>query len=161
DYGSLGRLSAFVFMFGQNQYPDDPNRVFLGTNSTLSILGQEVGHRWGAFVHFRKAGARGNELMGRDDAHWSFFYNSLASHLEGNEWRDNGGGSFLSVGATSRYSPLDQYLMGLRSKDEVPPPFVITSPSGGQRDTPPRLGVNLRGQRLDVSVDDVIAFEGP
>lgn len=160
DYGSLGRLSAFVFMFSERQYPDDPYQIILGTNNTLSVLGQEVGHRWGSFVGFRKDGARGDELLGRDFAHWSFFNNSLGSHLEGNEWRDDGGGRFFSIGATSRYSPLDQYLMGLRSKDEVPSSFVITGAPGYRASSAPRLNVNLQGQRLDVSIDDIIAFEG-
>ena len=39
----------------------------------------------------------GQALLGRDDVHWSFFFDSDASHLEGNDLEDVGDGSFRSV----------------------------------------------------------------
>ncbi|MBI1746380.1 MAG: hypothetical protein HYR55_07305 [Acidobacteria bacterium] len=163
-YGSLGRLSAFLFMFGEDQYPSDPTRLIpgLGTNNTLTVLGQEVGHRWGAFTKFLKDGQPDDQLLGRDKAHWSFFYNSFASVLEGNEWSDNGGGTFTTINATARYSQLDQYLMGLRLKEEVAPSFVIANPSSVfTRGSAPFIGANARGIRMNVSIDEIIAAEGP
>ena len=35
------------------KYPEDPTTKFLGENNTLSVLGQEVGHRWLAYLEFR------------------------------------------------------------------------------------------------------------
>ena len=52
-------------------------------------------------------------LLGRDLAHWSFFFDSDASVMEGNDIEDLGGGSFRTVAAVQRYSLLDQYAMGL------------------------------------------------
>ena len=46
-------------------------------------------------------------------AHWSFFMDSDASVMEGNDIEDLGGGSFRTVDAVRRYSRLDQYAMGL------------------------------------------------
>ena len=58
-------------------------------------------------------------LLGRDEAHWSFFFASDASVMEGNDIEDLGGGVFRTVGAVSRYSALDQYAMGLRAESSV------------------------------------------
>src|SRR5262249_34548800 len=72
--GTGGRLRSLVVMDWLGKYPDDPRTKFLGENNTLSVLGQECGHRWLAYVHFRdRAGANSKALLGRDDAHWSFF----------------------------------------------------------------------------------------
>ena len=49
DFGSGGRLRSFAVMDLIGKYPEDPTQKFLGENSTLSVLGQEVGHRWLAF----------------------------------------------------------------------------------------------------------------
>jgi hypothetical protein len=49
----------------------------LGLNSGMSILGQEAGHRWGAYVPFvhptKGVGPDSFDLLGRDFQHWSFF----------------------------------------------------------------------------------------
>src|SRR5260221_7902500 len=44
--GSAGRLRSLVMMDWLGKYPDDPTTKFLGENNTLSVMGQEVGHRW-------------------------------------------------------------------------------------------------------------------
>ncbi len=111
------------------KYPDDPQQTFLGENNTLSVLGQEVGHRWLAFLEFRDhTGARSEALLGRDQAHWSFFFDSDASVMEGNDIEDLGGGSFRTVAAVRRYSLLDQYAMGLVPESQVPPFFYVQNP---------------------------------
>jgi hypothetical protein len=167
DYGSAGRLESFVTMDFVLKYPDDPFQLTLGTNNTLSIMGQEAGHRWGAYARFRDGASNSDELLGRDNAHWSFFLDSDASHMEGNDIADLGGGQFRTVAATQRYSPLDQYLMGLRPAAEVPPFFFVrspTSPSGGpapDRADAPKVDVSFNGTRRDVTIDDVIAALGP
>src|SRR5262249_25431795 len=151
DYGSAGRLESFVTMDFVLKYPDDPNAKTLGTNNTLSIMGQEVGHRWGAYARFKDGAATSDELLGRDLAHGSFFLDSDASHLEGNDIADLGGGQFRTVAATQRYSPLDQYLMGVRPAAEVLPFFFVrnpVNPSGGpppDRADAPKLDVTFSG----------------
>jgi hypothetical protein len=171
-FGSPSRLQSFVNLNRLSLYPSSPttNISGLGTNNTLDVIGQEAGHRWLAFTQFDNGSITSDELLGRDKAHWSFFLDSDASDMEGNNWQDNGNGTFTSNEATSRYSSLDQYAMGLRSAPETPDFFFVANPSlvncpvydseVGERSCPPQLGVTVSGQRQDVAVDEIIAAEG-
>ena len=166
DFGSAGRLRSYVLMDALSKYPDDPQQTFLGENNTVSVLGQEVGHRWLAFVEFRNhTGARSQALLGRDEAHWSFFMDSDASVMEGNDIEDLGGGSFRTVGAVRRYSLLDQYAMGLVSEGQVPAFFYVDNPvnvsPSREATSAPRIGVTFNGTRRDVLIQDIVAIEGP
>ena len=160
DFGSGGRLRSIVDMDLLSKFPDDPRTKFLGENNTLSVLGQECGHRWLAYMQFRNGATNSNELLGRDEAHWSFFFDSDASNMEGNDIQDVGGGSFRTVGAVSQYCALDQYAMGLRLPSEVPPMFFVRGPSSGNPADAPRIGVSFTGQRVDVRIEDVVAAMG-
>src|SRR5262249_56929791 len=74
---------------------------------------------------------------------------------------DLGNGVFRTVGAVSRYSALDQYVMGLRPASDVPPMFLVTGvTSGGNAGDAPRVGVEIRGTRKDVTITDIIAAMG-
>ena len=161
--GSGGTLRSLVVMDWLGKYPEDPTTKFLGENNTLSVIGQEVGHRWLAYVSMRdRTGARSNALLGRDDAHWSFFFDSDASVMEGNDIEDLGGGNFRTVGAVSRFSRLDQYIMGLIPPSAVPTFFYVEAPNSPKgRGDAPSIGVSFTGTRRDVLVDDVIAIHGP
>ena len=161
--GSGGRLSSLVVMDWLGKYPEDPGQKFLGENSTLSVLGQEVGHRWLAYVDFRdRTGTRSKALLGRDDAHWSFFFDSDASVMEGNDIEDLGGGQFRTIDAVRRYSRLDQYMMGLVPPGAVPTFFYVENPvSTKVRGDAPSIGVSFTGTRRDVLVEDIIAVNGP
>src|SRR5262249_18321888 len=88
-FGSARRLAWMVNGGSINQYPDNPREIFLGTNNTLEILGQEFGHRWLAFIDTTPS-----SLLGRDAAHWSFFMNTEGSVMEGNQIQDLGDGRF-------------------------------------------------------------------
>ncbi len=165
DYGSAGRLQSVVVMDRLSKFPDDPTAKVLGENNTLSVIGQEAGHRWLAFLHFKDAnGANSNALLGRDMAHWSFFLNSDASVMEGNKIDDLGGGAFKTTDAVKRYSALDQYAMGLLSKSQVPDFFYVESPTNvspsADATSAPQIGVTFNGTRRDVSIDDVVAVMG-
>ena len=153
------KLEGFLMMDVTNKYPEDVNEDFLGTNNTLDIMGQEMGHRWMAFPRVSKAGIAADELLGRDLSHWSWFLDSDASDMEGNNWQDNGNGSFTSVEATERYSALDRYLMGLIPASQVPPFFVLKGP--GPREGAPQVNVTIGATKVDVTIEDVIAAEGP
>jgi hypothetical protein len=160
--GSAGRLRSLVMMDWLGKYPEDPATKFLGENNTLSVMGQEVGHRWLAYVSFRdRTGATSGALLGRDDAHWSFFFDSDASVMEGNDIEDLGGGSFRTTDAVKRYSRLDQYMMGLIPPGSVPTFFYVESPNSTHtRADAPQIGVSFTGTRRDVLIDDVIAVNG-
>ena len=62
----------------------------------------------------------------------------------------------------SRFSALDQYLMGLRPPEEVEPTFLVKSPSPSLNPgSAPALNVSFSGTRANVSVEQVIAANGP
>ena len=72
-------------------------------------------------------------MLGYQSAHWNFLFNSEASLLEGNRIQDNGAGvspRFQTTATVEGYSPLDQYLMGFRSAQDVPPTFYVANARG-------------------------------
>ena len=171
ELGSARRLQSFISMGALSQYPEDPAvRIpIVGENTTLSVLGQEAGHRFGVFVDFFDAelGRASSALLGRQQAHWSFFFNSDASVLEGNRIADHGMTSprFETVATVEKYSALDQYLMGLRRPDEVAPSFLVedrrNSPQGLRSPgSLPASGVQFDGDRKEILVESIIAAEG-
>src|SRR4029077_13241101 len=108
-----------------------------------------------------RGGANSSALLGRDDAHWSFFFDSDASVMEGNDIEDQGGGQFRTVDAVKRYSRLDQYMMGLIPPSQVPSFFYVESPNTAKpKPDAPLMGVSFPGPRRDVLIDDVIAING-
>ncbi len=174
SYGSNGRLRSFLNMGTltgtpiNNRYPDDPNQVFFnGTNSTLGIMGQESGHRWEAFTAFSDGGLKSTDILGRDLAHWSFFFNSEGSVMEGNQildrGADKGSARFLTGRATFTYSKLDQYIMGLILPESVSPMFLVVNPFGtfNSAGSPPAIDVAFGGDRKDLTIDSIIAANGP
>ena len=169
-FGSHGALRGFLNMGsldGTDRYPPDPAHVYLGTNSTLSLMGHEFGHQWLAYAAFRDGSASSRAILGRDNAHWSFFFNSGASVMEGNAIQDNGASRgdsrFVTIAATNTYSALDRYLMGLARPGEVPPSFVVQNPVGTtkERASSPQVGVTFGGERTDVTIDSIVAALGP
>ncbi|HKE03640.1 MAG TPA: hypothetical protein VKE91_06255 [Blastocatellia bacterium] len=152
------------------QYPDFPTTRFLGANHALSIMGQEQGHRWLAYISYPDADP--TLLLGRDKAHWSFFYSipstmsnqaaARSSSAEGNVWRDNGNNTFTSINLIDGYSRLDQYLMGLRPSSDVPDTFIITNPSGtsARRDSNPFPNVTVNGVRQNVTINQILQANG-
>ena len=165
-FGSGGRLQSLAIMDSLGKYPADPAQRFLNEGSTLAVLAHEVAHRWLAFFDLRNhRGEITGDLLGRDMAHWSFFLDSDASVMEGNDIEDLGGGSFRTVAAMSGFSRLDLYAMGLVRESEVPPFFYVESPvnvtPARSRESPPTLRVTLNGTRRDVLIQAIVAANGP
>ena len=163
-YGSAGALESMVLMDSWGKYSANPTDRVLREETTLSVLAHEVGHRWLATARYSDGGISSGELLGRQQAHWSFYLNSSGSHDEGNDIQDLGGGTFRTGATSRRYGPLDQYLMGLRTRDEVPPFFLIRNAiaDGVQSaERAPESNVDIKGTRKDVTIADVIAAMGP
>jgi hypothetical protein len=168
-FGSSGRLRSLVMMgslTGPQRYPNDPNQVYLGTNSTLGILGQESGHRWLAFTRFRDGEINSRTILGRDAAHWSFFFDSDGSVMEGNDIQDRGAEMgntrFVTVRGTDTLSRLDQYAIGLVGQEDVPNMFVVENVTGTTRQpgSAPQIGVTFGGTRKEVTIDSIITANG-
>ena len=170
-FGSPRRLSAFVNMGGVDDYPRLPHQPLPGLPhaSMLSILAHEVGHRFLAYTSFTDPATQSESIaiLGRQLAHWSFFFNSGASVLEGNQIRDHGSDQsprFETVAATQTFSKLDQYLMGFLDANEVPAMFLVENPTGSRRlggpERSPEVGVRFDGDRKEILVDHIIDQEG-
>ncbi len=167
-FGSPLRLQSFLNMGPLSNFPEDPETTIslLGHNNTLSVFGQESGHRFLVYVRFLDpmTQSASEALLGRQDAHWSFFFNSDASVLEGNRITDHGMTTpqFETVGAVEKYGAFDQYLMELREAHDVPPSFVVDDPSVTRAPgASPSIGVAFDGTRREISVDMIIDAEGP
>jgi hypothetical protein len=165
-FGSGGRLASLVMMDRLAKYPDAPTQAFQSGLTTLSLLAHETAHRWLAFLRFLDHDRQASDaLLGRQMAHWSFFMDTDASVMEGNDIEALGGGAFRTVARVQRYSLLDQYAMGLVGETDVPPFFYVESPvnvSGGQDPaSAPEVGVTFNGTRRDVLMADVVAVMGP
>ncbi len=167
-YGSPARLASVINMGPLSQYPDDLNgsMVVRPEDTPLSILAHEAGHLFLAFASVPDPRAPyGRPMLGGGGVHWSFNFNSDASLVEGNRIQDSGSGvspRFLTTGSAKGYSPLDQYLMGFRAADDVPPShdlfFVTGSPYPNSR--LPRTGVGFNGERRNVFMDELIDAVG-
>lgn len=174
DHGALfasSELEHIVVMNDVGFYADDPTQrpvspSYAYAPSTLAILAHEVGHRWLAY-----AGAIDQGLAGVD-GHWTYTFESGASFLGGNEIRANDDGTFTTTAAMRTYGPLDRYLMGFASPDEVEPFFVVDDaydfvPPIGRSGAPlgvdshPEEGIRFRGTRRDLTIADVIERTGP
>jgi hypothetical protein len=171
-YGSPERLSTIVTMGNQADWPANPQVIAAGLNSAISIVCHEQGHRWLAYVRFDAEHDIKDDLLGRENAHWSFLVDtrtnaqgSFSSLMEGNAWRDSGSGSFTTIETSVNYfTPLDQYLMGLRSPDDVGDiPYLTTSSQLEEflRAKSPASGFSLSAIRKTTSVAQIVEREGP
>jgi len=169
DFGSARRLQAVLNMGPLSQYPVDPNAVvparFLSRDTPMTVLGHEAGHLFLAYASVKDPNdANAKPMLGRQLAHWSFLFNSEASFLEGNRIRDDGPNAsprFTTVATVQGYAPLDQYLMGFRAPEEVPPTFLVSdSPNISSGTRSPQVGVAFDGNRRDIAIQEVIDAVG-
>ena len=170
-FGSERRLAAFVNMGAITDYPVSPLAPIpaLPHSSLLTILAHELAHRYLAYAPWKDpaTGMDTNALLGRQLAHWSFYFNSGASVVEGNAIRDNGPDAsprFETVGATQGYSQLDRYFMGFVDPAQVGATFLVANASGGRNfgnaARSPEVGVQFDGTRKEVRIEDIIAAAG-
>lgn len=168
SYGASTRLQSLNNYVNYTSFPTDPEARIPGNNdSPLSLIAQEVGHRWAAFA---RHAAGDNSILGRSGSHWSYYLSvpgtglrTGASSLEGNAWFDNGNGTFTATANTDGFSELDQYLMGVRAASAVSPFFFIQNATGGQgraSTQPPNPPDTVSGTRVDVAIEDIIAANG-
>jgi hypothetical protein len=174
-WGSGGVLESRCNMNRLAAWPTDPtSRVFGGENNFLTIMGQEAGHRWGAFVCFDDPGQVGDDpgcgsnsslLLGRAYAHWSYYADVDHSSLEGGNWEFVSGNLFTTPTTIDYFGDIDEYIMGVRTAQEVTSTFYVSSPTNdliSNRDNgSPVQGATATGTAVTVTIDDIIAAEGP
>jgi hypothetical protein len=172
-YGSQSRLSAILKMGNiADNWPADPQSHAVGLNSAISIVCHEQGHRWLSYIQFEEDRKTKDELLGRDLSHWSFLMDtrtndngSFSSLMEGNAWRDMGGGIFMTTeSAVNHFTELDQYLMGLRGADSVGTlTYLEIDPTilDLVRERSPISGFSMSAVSRRISLDKIIRHEGP
>lgn len=157
-YGSAGRLQGYVDMAALQRYVLSQRAPeFENLRNTLA---HELMHRWGVGVSYHDAqGQPRNDLRGRDDTHWSYFLDSDASLMYGNDWARREDGRYESRNVRFRYSALDLYLAGFAAAEEVAPMDLIRGGDGNAADLP-RLGAISAGSAESVHIGQIIAAEG-
>ncbi len=161
DFGfTLVELDSFLNMnhLGRYDGPDTCIPGFPGCVTGTEVMGQEAMHQFGAFARTNVG-----DVLGRGEAHWSFFYDTNASVMEGNRWTDNGDGTFTTAQSFDNFAEIDLYLWGVMPASDVTyPGFLITNVNPPLSDsTFPQTGVTRSGTRVNISVADFIAREGP
>ncbi len=167
--GSQGRLLQAVTLGSIQSLPDSPEGIFSQIPiSGLEIIGHEIGHHWLAYANVNHNDGRGDLdiLRGYRDSgpitHWSCWFNS-DSVMYGGMLTDNGDGSFTDINGPRKFSYFDQYLMGLRSSQEVGPLWYVQANGlHGCADWPQARGVahDIYGYRKDFGIEDVIRAVG-
>jgi hypothetical protein len=120
-----------------------------------------------AFIPIDSAGVTTNALLGAGLSHWNFYFDNQASMLGGNEWQDNGDGSWTSVEATLRYGQLELYLMGFAGQETVGDLPVLydaancAPPGSYSVDHHSLDGITCEVREHVFSVADVITANGP
>jgi hypothetical protein len=170
-YGSPSRMSSLITMGNQSDWPADPQEHVVGLNTAISIVCHEQGHRWLAYVRFDAEHDIKDDLLGRDNSHWSFLVDTrtnsegtFSSLMEGNSWRDNGNNTFATTeSAVNYFSPLDEYLMGLRPADEVGDIHYLAADVELKfilREKSPVTGFSMSAIRKTTSVAQIVEREG-
>ena len=133
-------------------------------------IAHEMGHRWSAFVSAKV----GDETIQLGPTHWArglqapvaFPYQRPveASIMGGGVWQDNYDGTYTQldddyyVPATG-WSYVDLYLMGMIGPEEVPDFYILRNLVSVGKDANGH-GI-FKGDRTKVTIQDVVAVEGP
>ncbi len=173
DYNSqLGlppRLQTVLTMNGLQRYPDDPAATVPGLPNyvTQEVLAHEFGHRWLAYPMVDDGTGPSPMLLGRARQHWGFFFDADGSVMEGTDWNVAGPDSFFQTAPIVRFGPLDQYLMGVRGRDEMDSLLVVsdtaqfTPPGSYVPVSDPAEGITARGPARRFAIDQLEAASGP
>lgn len=133
--------------------------------ATVTLLAQEVAHRYGAYVSFLVTDgvAPSLALLSTDGAHWSPLLETGGSPLGGNRWVA-ADGLWVSGDPTESYAPIDLYLMGLMGPEEVGP-LALLVPDDPQAASllplVPQADLEVAGHWLQLGVEEIVAANGP
>jgi len=168
QYGSPSRLQAVLNMGPLSQYPVDPNALVPARSQAgdtpVTTIAHETGHLFLAYASITDpSDPTARPMLGYQNQHWAFTFNSEASLLEGERILDQGPGvspRFLTTDTVQQYAPLDQYLMGFRAPADVPDMFVVRDAPSYMQTWHPARGVKFDGTRQNIAVGEVIQAMG-
>ncbi|MEM7245557.1 MAG: hypothetical protein AAF533_09450 [Acidobacteriota bacterium] len=181
-YSTGGNSGADGIGFGSSAQPESPALLHLhtiynygGFDWAMTVLSHELGHRW--LYHFTmEEGGMISRRLNPVSGHPAGWVSTPAvapvylpedySCMGGSGWVDNGDGTFTATasgaGGGWGFSWTDLYLMGLAEEGEIPDWWYVDEPSPAITDQYwPPAGVTVSGTRVPVSVDQVVAAEGP
>ncbi len=168
----LGQLQSFVHLGNVRDYPAHPASLYWRDYTAAAFMAHEISHRWGARIRLCSQSGPPLAMLGRSNVHWSFFFDSRSSVLEGNAWEGDVA-PYVSGTPTAVYSPLDLYLMGMLAESDIATSafwYVANprdcSPSVDSRGNPwapasaPTSGVLCDGDRIDFDLACIQAANG-
>jgi hypothetical protein len=151
------KLLGFISMGDLAHFPANPQERFKNTYNTSQLLGNLHGHQWMPPA-CPITGGQGPDIWlvvnGALGLSWSFFLETNGSVMGGNSIRDNGDGSFTTLGATRRYSQLDQYFMGLIPLSQVQPFFLVSN--DGDASALPTEGATFSGTKRKITINNIV-----
>ncbi len=163
-FGSPARLKGWIDMAAVSRYRQRPLSLAPGDPGflrTLNVVAHEMGHQWLAEARYKIGDSVFDDLLGQDEAHWSYLLDSDASFLYGAKWRDNGDGSFTAAQVGERFSALDLYLMGLLPKEKVEPLRLLLNPAVDRHRVNREGEVVAATQTTEVLIQQLIDAMGP
>ena len=132
------------------------------------VMLHEFGHRWLFFPAIRENGAV-THVLNPVSAHpagyvhtpsaFRVYGDEESSVMGGGYFTANGDGTYRARAANMGYSWTDLYLMGLATRDEVPPWFYLANTTLAKEYWPPD-GAVVPGEQHDVSVQQIIDVHG-
>ncbi len=174
NYCSEGRLQDTYTQpvyIGSNQGQERaPDGSWAGYDYAMSQVGHELSHRWLAFA----SATVGGRTFQLGPTHWSLSLHAPvafpykqeyeASTQGGAYWRDNGDGTYTLLAdnfyvPAQGYSHLDLYFMGLLPLSEVSNMMFLENLERLDDDEDGKRV--YRGDPLTVTIEDVIAANGP
>jgi hypothetical protein len=158
-----GFLGGFINMQYIGKYGSN---MATGSHWAHAVLAHEFAHQWLVHAKYvRNDGTISTDLLGRQGSHWANGVQTFGSVMDGHEWKDLGGGYFKLKGKNYRYSELDQYLMGLRSWEEVGDFYLIRNMTHQGQSVPHDIelpsGISVTGEREDITMAQVVSALGP
>jgi subtilase family serine protease len=163
-FGSPSRLKGWIDMADVSQYRERPFSLSpgdLGFRETLNVLAHEVGHQWLAQATYKEGYVTRDDLLGKDDVHWSYLLDTDASLYYGADWRDDGNGSFTAARVREQYSALDLYLMGFLPAEKVPPLLLLENPAIDRRGIAREGDVVATTGRKQIEIGRLVDAMGP
>ncbi len=163
------RIQTVLTMNGLQRYPDNSALDVPGLDyfSTQDVLAHEFGHHWLAYPTVDNPTGSSTALLGRALQHWSFFFDSDGSVMQGSDWQVAAPDSFVGLEPVARFGMLDQYLMGVRDRAEVDSFFVVSDTATFQPPGPyvpvteQSTGMTARGPAQRFAIDALEAANGP